>query len=25
VHRLESQVARVRRSRRVPDHGDRTG
>lgn len=25
VHRLERQVARVRRSRRVPDHGDRTG
>ena len=25
VHRLESQVSRVRRSRRVPSHGDRTG
>ncbi|QJR35250.1 HPF/RaiA family ribosome-associated protein [Gemmatimonas groenlandica] len=25
VHRLESQVSRVRRSRRVPTDGDRTG
>lgn len=25
VHRLESQVSRVRRSRRVPNDGDRTG
>lgn len=25
VHRLESQVSRVRRSRRVPPEGDRTG
>lgn len=25
VHRLESQVSRVRRSRRVPVDGDRTG
>ncbi|WP_309671203.1 HPF/RaiA family ribosome-associated protein [Gemmatimonas sp.] len=25
VHRLESQVSRVRRSRRVPTEGDRTG
>lgn len=25
VHRLESQVARVRRSRRMPRNGDRTG
>ena len=25
VHRLESQVSRMRRSRRVPTNGDRTG